>query len=34
MQNPEKLAPLGVPFNVGSAALRRLENGSAFDAAR
>jgi hypothetical protein len=25
-QNPEKLAPLGVPFNVGSAVLRRLEN--------
>jgi hypothetical protein len=28
MRNPEKLAPLGVRFNVGSAALRRLEDGS------
>lgn len=27
-QNREKLVPFGVPFNVGSAALRRLENGS------
>ena len=33
MQNPEKLAPLGVPFNVGSASLRRLENGSPYNAA-
>ena len=28
MQNPEKLAPLGVPFTCWSPFLARLENGS------
>lgn len=28
MQYPEKLVQFGIPFNVRSAALRRLDNGS------